>query len=53
MRRHLAFLFGPLLLAGCPGPDPGPRNPPRLFLALVGNNETMVQLVPEHPEDPY
>ena len=51
MRRHLPVLLAPFVLAGCPGPDE-PKNPARLWLALVGNNETVVQLVPEEPE-PY
>ncbi|HKA89677.1 MAG TPA: hypothetical protein VKE22_18565 [Haliangiales bacterium] len=39
----LAFAF----LWSCPGDAPG--NPPQLWLALVGNDETRVQLVPREP----
>jgi hypothetical protein len=38
-----------LLLAGC-GPS-GPRNPPKLFIALNGS-ESMLKLVPVEP-DPF
>jgi hypothetical protein len=38
------------LLSACP--DDGPANPPKLWLALVGNDETRVQLVPRQP-DPF
>ncbi len=38
------------LVSACP--DGGPGNPPKLWLSLVGNDETRVQLVTHEP-DPF
>jgi hypothetical protein len=49
MRR--ALVLGVLLVTGCPDDD-GPRNPPKLWLSLIGMDERRVQLVPAEP-DPF
>jgi hypothetical protein len=50
VKRSIALLL-PLVLAGCPDDDPGPKNPRQVWLALMGS-ETMVQLIPYEP-DPF
>lgn len=48
MRSSLTSLvLGLLALPGCP--DPGPENPPTLWLSSVGRDETRVQLVDTEP----
>jgi hypothetical protein len=44
-----ALLLAVSALTACPGDDDPARNPPQLWLSLIGGNETMVQLSPIEP----